>query len=69
MVTVTGWFVTAGVGALSVTVAEPGVVAADEVAVTVKGELGLGSAAGAVYSPVWSIEPLALPPVTAQVTV
>ncbi len=61
--------VPAGVGVCRVTVAVPGLVAADEVAVMVMAELGLGSVAGAVYNPVWSIEPLALPPVTAQVTV
>lgn len=58
----------AAVGTCRLTVAVPGLLATDDVAVMVMGELGLGSAAGAVYIPVWSIEPLPVP-VTAQVTV
>jgi hypothetical protein len=51
------------------TVAVPVFVAsATDVAVTVTAA-GLGSVAGAVYRPVLSIVPLALPPLTAQVTV
>lgn len=42
---------------------------ADDVAVTMIGLFGTGNVAGAVYSPVWSIVPLAPPPVTAHVTV
>jgi hypothetical protein len=62
-------YVPAGVGVRRFTVAEPDLlVSAADVAVTVTGELGLGSAGGAVYSPLASIVPLALPPVTAQVT-
>lgn len=61
-------YVPAGVGVCRFTVAVPGLVAADEVAVMVTAA-GLGSVAGAVYNPVWSIVPLPLPPVTAQVTV
>jgi len=66
-VTVTG-NVPDGVGVRRLTVAEPGgLPAAADVAVTLT-LVGLGNVAGAVYSPVWSIVPLALPPTTAQVT-
>ncbi len=65
--TVTG-YVPAGVGVRRFTVAGPDLVgSAADVAVTVTFE-GLGSAGGAVYRPVASIVPLALPPVTAHVT-
>lgn len=58
----------AGVGARRFTVAVPGLLVAADVAVTVMGELGLGSAVGAVYRPpVWLIVPVPVPK-TAQVT-
>jgi len=60
--------VPAGVGVSRFTVAEPGLVATVDVAVTVT-FAGVGNVAGAVYSPLVLIEPLPLPPVTAQVTV
>ena len=41
----------AAVGTCRLTVAVPGLLATDDVAVMVMGELGLGSAAGAVYIP------------------
>jgi len=47
---------------------EPGEVAAVDVAVTTTVD-GEGTVAGAVYSPLELIVPLALPPVTAHVTV
>jgi hypothetical protein len=50
------------------TVADPGDDAADDVAVTVTAA-GFGTVAGAVYKPLELIVPLALPPVTAHVTV
>lgn len=59
----------AAVGTCRFTVAVPGLLATDDVAVMVMGELGLGRVAGAVYRPLFgSIEPLPVP-VTAQVTV
>jgi hypothetical protein len=71
-VTVTACFVTAGVGVCRVTVAVPGLVAADDVAVIGTFAL-LGIVAGAVYNPAAVIVPtVAFPPVTppaAQVTV
>ena len=65
-VTVTG-YVPLGVGVRRFTVAEPGVPGFADVAVTVT-EVELGSDAGAVYSPLEVMVPLALPPETAQVT-
>ena len=62
------WNVPNAVGAATMTRADPGAVAAAEVAVTAT-VAGLGTTAGAVYRPVPSTDPLALPPVTAQVTV
>jgi len=59
--------VPAGVGVCKFTVAVPGLVAAVDVAVMVMGEFGLGSVGGAVYNPVWLIEPFPLPE-TAHVT-
>ena len=55
------------VGVCTVTAADPGEVAAADAAVTVT-VAGFGTSAGAVYSPVASTAPFALPPVTAQVT-
>jgi hypothetical protein len=55
------------VGDCTVTVADPGEVASADVAVTVT-VAGFGTTAGAVYNPVVSTVPFALPPVTAQVT-
>ena len=65
-VTVTG-YVPLGVGVRRFTVADPGVPGSAEVAVTVTA-VELGSDAGAVYSPLEEMDPLALPPETAQVT-
>jgi len=68
-VTVTICFVTGGVGVWRFTVADPTTrtALAADVAVTVT-FAGLGSVAGAMYSPLPLIEPLPLP-ITAQVTV
>lgn len=55
------------VGVAKFTRADPGAVAAADVAVTVA-VAGLGTTAGAVYSPLASTVPFAFPPATAQVT-
>ena len=55
------------VGAATVRKADPGAAPVAGVAVTVT-VAGFGTTAGAEYSPVASIVPFALPPVTAQVT-
>jgi hypothetical protein len=61
------WDDPSAVGVCTFTVADPGEFAAVDVAVTVT-VAGFGATTGAVYSPVWSMLPFALPPVTAQIT-
>ena len=55
------------VAGATVTKVDPGVAAAVEVAIIVT-VAGFGTVAGAVYSPVASMEPFTLPPLTVQVT-
>jgi hypothetical protein len=57
-----------GVALLRVTVADPGEIAKVDVAVIVT-VAGFGLTEGAMYIPLASIVPFALPPVTAHVTV